>query len=106
LPVAALTVELQLPDAHSLKDKRSLIRPILDGSRRRFAVAAAEVGQQDRWQRATLSMAAVSGSVHQVTDQLDAVERFIWSFPEVEVLSCQRDWLELDGEDLSGGGAG
>jgi hypothetical protein len=26
------------------------------------------------------------------------VERFIWSFPEVEVLSCRRDWLELDGD--------
>jgi uncharacterized protein YlxP (DUF503 family) len=101
LPVAALTVELQLPDAHSLKDKRSLIRPILDGSRRRFAVAAAEVGHQDRWQRATLSMAAVSASVHQVTELLDAVERFVWSFPEVEVLSCQRDWLELDDDDAT-----
>jgi uncharacterized protein YlxP (DUF503 family) len=105
LPVAALTVELQLPDAHSLKDKRSRIRPILDGSRRRFAVAAAEVGHQDRWQRATLSMAAVSGSVHQVTELLDAVERFVWSFPEVEVLSCQRDWLELDADELPDRGA-
>jgi uncharacterized protein YlxP (DUF503 family) len=104
LPAAALTVELQLPDAHSLKDKRSLIRPILDGSRRRFAVAAAEVAHQDRWQRATLGMAAISGSVHQVTEVLDAVERFVWSFPEVEVLSCRRDWLDLDGDEPPGGG--
>ena len=96
--VASLTVELHLPHAHSLKDKRSMVRPILDGCRHRFAVAAAEVGHQDRWQRATLGMATVSGSHGQVEEILDAVERFVWSFPEAEVTSTERNWLELDGD--------
>lgn len=94
--VAALTVELHLPDAHSLKDKRAALRPILEGSRRRFAVAAAEVDHQDRWQRATLAMAVVSASVTHAEDVLDRVERFVWSFPEVEVLASRRDWLDLE----------
>jgi hypothetical protein len=78
---------------HSLKEKRAVLRPILEGSRRRYAVAAAEVDHQDRWQRATLGMATVSGSAAHAQQVLDAVERFVWSFPEVEVTASERGWL-------------
>jgi uncharacterized protein YlxP (DUF503 family) len=91
--VAALTVELHLPAVHSLKEKRAILRPILEGARRRYAVAAAEVDGQDLWQRATLGMAAVSGSPRHAQEVMDAVERFVWSIPEVEVTACRRDWL-------------
>ena len=92
--VASLTMELRLPAVHSLKEKRAAIRPILDGARRRFAVAAAEVGRQDAWQHAIVGMAAVSGSARHAREVLDSVERFVWSFPEIEVLSAERRWLE------------
>ena len=94
--VAALSVDLHLPSSHSLKDKRSVVRPILDGCRQRYGVAAAEVAWQDRWQRAGLGIAAVSSTVAQVTSVLDAVERFVWSFPEVEVTDCRREWMEVE----------
>jgi uncharacterized protein YlxP (DUF503 family) len=87
-----LDVELHLPHVRSLKDKRALVRPIVDGSRVRFKVAAAEVSEQDRWQLARLAFVAVSSSAGHTTEVLDAVERFVWSFPEVEVVSCERFW--------------
>jgi uncharacterized protein YlxP (DUF503 family) len=96
--VACLTLELHLPDVHSLKEKRAVVRPILEGARHRFAVAAAEVDHQDLWQRATLALAAVSGSPRHADEVLDAVERFVWSFPEVAVTATRRDWLS-DGDD-------
>lgn len=86
-------MDLRLPAVHSLKEKRAVLRPILDGARRRYAVAAAEVGAQEAWQSATIGMAAVSGSAHHAGEVLDAVERFVWSFPEVEVTSTLRNWL-------------
>jgi uncharacterized protein YlxP (DUF503 family) len=92
-------MDLHLPESHSLKEKRAVLRPILEGSRRRFAVAAAEVDHQDRWQRATLAVAVVSASPGHATEVLDGVERFVWSFPEIEVLSSRRDWLDLEGDD-------
>jgi uncharacterized protein len=95
--VACLTLELHLPEVHSLKEKRAVLRPILEGARRRFSVAVAEVDHQDRWQRATVGLAAVSGSAGHAQDVLDAAERFVWSFPEVDVTASQRDWL-LAGE--------
>jgi uncharacterized protein YlxP (DUF503 family) len=91
-------MELHLRDVHSLKEKRAVLRPILEGARRRYAVAAAEVDHQDLWQRATLGMAAVSSSARHVKEVIDAVERFVWSFPEVEVTGSRTGWLE-EGED-------
>lgn len=92
--VLALRVDLHLPACRSLKDRRQAITPILDGARRRYRVSAAEVGHQDRWQRAELGFAVVSGSVAQAGAVVDEVERFIWSFPDVEVSSTERTWLE------------
>lgn len=84
--------DLHLPACHSLKEKRAVIKPILEGCRRRYAVAAAEVGSQDKWQRAELGVAAIAGAPAHVTEVLDAVERFVWSFPEVEVVDSERTW--------------
>jgi hypothetical protein len=91
--VASLRLELHLRDVHSLKEKRAVLRPILEGARRRYAVAAAEVDHQDLWQRAAIGLATVSGTAGQAHEVLDAVERFVWSFPEVEVSDAYRDWL-------------
>jgi len=96
MPVAALSIDLRLPAVRSLKEKRSVIRPILEGCRRRYRVAAAEVDYQDLWQRAGVGVAAVSSSAGHLGEILDEVERFVWSFPEVEVVECKRHWLDQD----------
>jgi uncharacterized protein YlxP (DUF503 family) len=92
--VASLRLELHLPGVHSLKEKRAVLQPILEGARRRYAVAAAEVDHQDVWQRAALGMAAVSGSPGHARQVIDAAERFVWSFPEVDVVAAHRGWSE------------
>ena len=92
--VGGLRLDLHLPGLHSLKEKRAVLRPILDGARLRYRVAAAEVSHQDHWQRAGLGVAAVASSPGHVTEVLDNVERFVWSFPEVEVLGAERSWAD------------
>lgn len=94
--VGVLRVELYLPGSRSLKDKRQALRPILEGSRRRYRVAIGEVDHQDLHRRATLEVAAVSAAGHVVTETLDAVERLVWSMPEVEVVGATRSFLESD----------
>jgi len=90
---AALEVDLRLPHSTSLKDKRAVVRSLLDGARNRYRVASSEVGHQDLRQRALLGFAAVAGTPGHVTEILDQVERFVWSFPEVEVLATERGWV-------------
>ena len=94
--VGAVRFDLRLPQCHSLKDKRAVIRPILDGARNRYRVASAEVGAHDVWQRAILGMAAVSATAGHVEEVLDEVERFVWSFPEVEVVVTERTWADAE----------
>lgn len=91
---AALRVELYLRECRSLKTKRSIVRPIVEGLRKRHRVAVSEVDHQDVRQRATLGVATVAASHSHLVEMLDEVERFVWSFPEVEVLSVDRRWIE------------
>ncbi|HET6810475.1 MAG TPA: DUF503 domain-containing protein [Acidimicrobiales bacterium] len=94
--VAALRVELRLPESRSLKSKRALVKPILERARQRFSVAAAEVDHHEQWQRACLGMATVSSTPGHAEEILDEVERFVWSRPDVEIISTERGWLEME----------
>jgi len=92
--VLSLELQVRIPAARSLKDRRQVLRPILDGARHRFKVSAAEVDGQGSWQRAGLGFAVVASSHRGAVETIDAVERFVWSFPEVEVLDAIRTWSE------------
>lgn len=92
--VLALSVDLHINEARSLKAKRSVIKPIVEGARRRFNVAAAEVAYQDQWQRAELGFAVVASTERHACDIVDELERFVWSHPDIQVLSTERRWLE------------
>ncbi len=91
---AALRIDLRLPQSGSLKDKRAIVRTIVDGARNRYRVASAEVGYLDLRQRTEVGFAVVGGDGAHLTDVLDRVERFVWSFPDVEVLDAHRSWME------------
>ncbi|HSB88246.1 MAG TPA: DUF503 domain-containing protein [Ilumatobacteraceae bacterium] len=91
--VLALEVDVHITHAQSLKDKRGVIRSIVDGARHRYHVAAAEVGDQNLWQRAQIGFAAVSGTQQHTVELIDQVSRFVWSFPEINVLDEERTWL-------------
>ncbi len=92
--IGALVVELHFPACRSLKEKRAVLRPVIDGARSRFAVAVAEADYQDLHQRSLVEVAAAAASERVVVETLDAVERFIWSLPGLEVVGATRRWLD------------
>ena len=94
MTVAIARVTYFLAGSHSLKEKRAVLRPLLDGLRNRHPVAVAETNYQDKWQRAEIGIVAVSSSATLVAQVVDDAERFVWSFPEVEVTDARRSWLE------------
>lgn len=91
---AAVAFDLHIPETRSLKAKRSVVRPLVEALRRRFSVAVAEVGHHDQWQRTLIGVAAVASTAGHVCEILDEVERFVWSNPEIQVLSSSRSWLD------------
>jgi uncharacterized protein YlxP (DUF503 family) len=96
LYVLALAVDVRIPGAGSLKDKRSAIRTIVDGARRRFGVSTAETGLADVHQRSELGFVVVAGAAGHAVEVVDRVERFVWSFPEIEVVATERHWMEVE----------
>jgi uncharacterized protein YlxP (DUF503 family) len=75
--VAITTWDLHLPACHSLKEKRSVLKPLTNGLRRTLNVSVAETGNQDLWQRAEIACAAV-GSVRAVVDEtLRAADKMV-----------------------------
>jgi uncharacterized protein len=85
-----LEFDLLLGDVHSLKQKRSAVRPVIAELQRRFGVSAAETGSQQLHRRAGVGVALVSGDRMHVVDVLDAAERLVAARPEMELLSARR----------------
>ena len=75
MPLAVLTIELRIEGAHSLKDKRQVLRSLKDKLRSGFNVSVAELEQTDLWQRATVGVAAISSSRDYLSGLMQQVER-------------------------------
>ena len=97
---AAVRFELFIPESRSLKAKRAVIRPIIDGLRHRLRISVAEVDHHDTWQRCALGVAVVAESDGRVQERLAAVERTIANAPGVELLDVETAWLDSDSTTL------
>jgi hypothetical protein len=82
--------DLLLGDVRSLKEKRSVVRPLVAELRRRFELSVAEVGHLDLHRRAAIGVTVVSADSGHVIEVLDAVERSVANRPELELLSVHR----------------
>ena len=91
-----LEFDILLGDVHSLKQKRSAVRPIIAELRRRFSVSAAETGSLDLHRRAGVGVAVVAADRAHVVEVLDAAERLVAGRPEIELLSARRDLRRSD----------
>lgn len=85
-----ISFDLLLGDVHSLKAKRSIVRPLVSDLRRTFGVSAAETSSLDLHRRAGVGASLVAADSAHVIDVLDAVEDFVARRPEIELLSTRR----------------
>jgi uncharacterized protein YlxP (DUF503 family) len=73
--IAYLTLEIRIEGAHSLKDKRQVLRSVKDGLRNHFNVSVAEIDASDAWQRATVGVVSISDSRDYLEGLMRNVER-------------------------------
>jgi len=93
-----LEFDLLLDEVHSLKQKRSLVRPLVAELQRKFAVSAAETGQLDLHRRAEVGIGIVAADRAHVVEVLDSAERLVAYRPEVQLLSTRRRVLSSEDE--------
>jgi uncharacterized protein len=73
MPVGLLTLEIHIPDAQSLKDKRQVLRSLKDQLRRQYNVAIAELDHHDVWQRSVIGIVTLSNEEKHVREMLNKV---------------------------------
>ncbi len=84
--VAVRTWELHLEGCHSLKDKRSVLKPLTAALRRLLNVSVAETGHQDLWQRAEIACAAVGSDRRVVEEMLRSADQVIEETDGVRII--------------------
>lgn len=88
--IGSIELDILLGDVHSLKEKRSVVRPLVSELRRRFELSVAEVDHLDLHRRAMVGVAVVAPDAARIVEVLDQVERKVASRREIELLSARR----------------
>ena len=97
MPIAKLTVELSIPHAQSLKDRRQVVRSMKDQLRQGFNISIAEMDEAVTWQSATLGVVAISNSrsyVHQLVEEVERAARRMATELGAELADSFWDYLE------------
>ncbi|KUK10317.1 MAG: hypothetical protein XD50_1388 [Clostridia bacterium 41_269] len=79
------TFEIHIPSANSLKNKRGILKGIIQRLRNKFNVSVCELGKQDLWQMAILGIACISNDKNVLYKTFNEIEKFIENFGEVQI---------------------
>ena len=93
MAIGVLVLELEVLGAHSLKDKRSVVKSLKDRLHDRFQVAVAETDHLELWQRAELTACAVSARRAQTERVLQSLDDFVAADPRVRIIGAQRSFF-------------
>lgn len=92
--VGTAAYTFRIPLAHSLKDKRRLVKSLLERVRQRYHAAAAEVDCQDVWQKAVIGVAVVSNDTRHAEEMLEHITHFMEEFSvEMELIQVDIELL-------------
>lgn len=82
-----------MPGNHSLKAKRQLLKSLKDRIRNHYNVSVAEIDNTDKWQRATVGIAAIGVDKRYVNGILSRVINLVNQLHSVELIDCQMEIL-------------
>jgi uncharacterized protein YlxP (DUF503 family) len=91
--ISLLTIELLVPWARSLKDKRSAVRGLKDRLRSRFNASVAEVDYQDKWQRAVLAVCLLGNDKRQLESDMSRVRQVCEEAQDLQIADVHQQWL-------------
>lgn len=93
MKVGICILNLYIYDVNSLKEKRSVIKSIINKSRNKFNISIAEVSDNDKWNRSIIGFSTVSNDSKIIDNLLESVIKFILSNYNIEILSTDKEIL-------------
>lgn len=94
MPVAVARIELAIPSSHSLKDKRHVIKSIIERLRNRYNLSVAEIEYMDMWQRAVIGMACIANDGSVANEEINKALNYIESGEgEYQVINIEVELL-------------
>ena len=92
-----LRFTLRLPESGSLKDKRQVVRSVVQRLRNKFQVAVAEVADNEAWQLATLGVACVANERRHCEDVLAEIVAYVQDVRlDAEMLNVETEVIDMD----------
>ena len=91
--VCVISIELFIPMAHSLKEKRKQVKSLKEKIKNRFNASVAEVGSLDEWQRSEIGVTMISNDKQFIEKQYRAIETMVLEIREVELIRIDIEWL-------------
>ncbi len=91
--VGLLTLDLHIHGSHSLKEKRFVIKSLIDRIKNKFNVSVAEVDANDLWQRAVIGIALVSNETVMINKVFEQIKNLVVSIHSVELISANMELL-------------
>ena len=94
MEAAAMRFDLSLPATRSLKEKRSVLRPVVEGLRKTASYSVAEVAHHELWRRAGLGVALVATDRRELERMMQRAEHFLDGRHEVDVIEVLISYLD------------
>jgi len=91
--IGILTIDLHIPESRSLKNKRKVIKSILDSMQNRLNISCAEVSRHDQWQRATLGIACVNTDQAHANATLSRAIDMVDQADEAEIINTHMEFV-------------
>lgn len=91
--ILLIQLNLHIPNAHSLKEKRRQIKSLKDRLTNRFNASVAEVDMLDNWQKSVIGVIMLSNDRSYLDRQYSLIETVVLEYTELELISADREWL-------------
>ncbi len=93
--VGICQLDIRIPENHSLKGKRHVIRKLIEQIRHRFNVSISEVGDHDLWQRAQIGICTVGNDRRHINSSLDKIIDFVERMNIVEMIGTDMEIINI-----------
>ncbi len=89
--IEAVTIKLYAPWVHSLKEKRMIVKSLIDKTKNKFNVSISEVDEQDVHQTIVLGLACVTGTISHADSMIDSILTYIENNIDAQIIDVQRE---------------